>query len=98
MSTFLCLTKRTDYIVSLGNSYRNDLFVMGTPTKPNSRLGGYVLKTFKNESFRAYIPPPLPPNPPLALHPLLPLLEQTNQALGRLDGLTPFLPDPSLFI
>ncbi len=71
---------------------------MATPTKPNSRLGIYVSKTFKDESFRAYVPPPLPPHPPLALQPLLPLLEQANQALGRLDGLASILPDPSLFI
>jgi len=36
--------------------------------------------------------------PPLVLQPLLPLLEQANQALGRLDGLASILPDPSLFI
>jgi Fic family protein len=71
---------------------------METPTKPNSRLGTYVVKTFKDESFKAYVPPPLPPDPPLALQPLLPLLEQANQALGRLDGLASILPDPSLFI
>jgi hypothetical protein len=35
---------------------------------------------------------------PLALQRLLPLLEQANQALGRLDGLASILPDPSLFI
>src|SRR5205814_1211139 len=28
---------------------------MATPTKPNSRLGTYVVKTFKDESFRAYV-------------------------------------------
>jgi hypothetical protein len=71
---------------------------MATPTKPNSRLGTYVVKTFKDESFRAYMPPPLPPDPPLALQPLLPWLEQANQALGRLDGLASILPDPSLSV
>src|SRR5438132_3427785 len=71
---------------------------MVTPTKPNSRLGTYVVKSFKDESFRAYVPPPLPPDPPLVLQPLLPLLEQANQALGRLDGLASILPDPSLLI
>src|ERR1035438_7945127 len=71
---------------------------MATPTKPNSRLGTYVLKSFKDESFQAYVPPPLPPDPPLVLQPLLTLLEQANQALGRLDGLASILPDPSLFI
>jgi len=71
---------------------------MATPKKPNNRIGTYVLKSFKDESFRAYVPPPLPPDPPLALQPLLSLLDHTNQALGRLDGLASILPDPSLFI
>jgi hypothetical protein len=71
---------------------------MATPIKLNSRLGIYVLKTFRDESFQAYVPPPLPPDPPLDLQPLLPLLEQANQALGRLDGLASILPDPSFFI
>lgn len=68
------------------------------PTKPNNRIGTYVLKNFKDESFRAYVPPPLPPDPPLALQPLLSSLDQANQTLGRLDGLASILPDPSLFI
>jgi len=59
---------------------------MATPTKLNSRLGTYIVKTVKDESFKAYVPPPLPPDPPLALQPLLPLLEQANQALGRAAG------------
>jgi Fic family protein len=71
---------------------------MPMPTKPNNRIGTYVLKNFKDESFRAYVPPPLPPDPPLALQPLLSLLDQANQTLGRLDGLASILPDPSLFI
>src|SRR5207248_9802353 len=71
---------------------------MVTPTKPNSRLGTYVVKSFKDESFKAYVPPPLPPDPPLALQPLQLLLEQANQALGRLDGLASILPDLSLLI
>ena len=55
-------------------------------------------KTFKGEPFLACVPLPQPPDPPLALQPLLPLLDQANQALGRLDGLASILPDPSLFI
>ena len=47
---------------------------------------------------RSYVPPPLPPHPPLKLGELQLLLEQANQALGRLDGLTSVLPDLSLFI
>ena len=72
---------------------------MTTSTKPNSRLRDLRPKDLQGrKSFRAYVPPPLPPDPPLALQPLLPLLEQANQALGRLDGLASILPDPSLFI
>lgn len=71
---------------------------MAMPTKTNRRLGTYVVTSFQDESVRTYVPPPLPPDPPLVLQPLLPLLDQANQALGRLDGLASILPDSSLFI
>jgi hypothetical protein len=29
----------------------------------------HVVKTFKDESFRTYVPPPLPADPPLSLQP-----------------------------
>jgi Fic family protein len=64
----------------------------------NPRLGRYVVKTLEQESFRAFVPPPLPPNPPVRIDSLQLLLEQANQALGRLDGLASLLPDLSLFI
>jgi len=76
-NTFHQLTKRKGYIVSLLDSKRNDAFVMATPIKPSSRLGTYIVKSFKDESFRAYVPPPLPPEPPLFLQPLLPLLARS---------------------
>jgi Fic family protein len=64
----------------------------------NPRLGRYVLKTFEGEEVRAFVPPPLPPDPPVRLDGLQVLLEQANQAIGRLDGLASLLPDLSLFI
>ena len=67
-------------------------------TENNPRLGRYIVKKFGDESFRAYVPPKLPPKPPVKLDPLQRLLEEANQALGRLDGLASILPDPSLFI
>src|SRR4029077_7813860 len=50
------------------------------------------------ETVRAFVPPPLPPRPPVRLDAVQVLLEQANQALGRLDGLASLLPDLSLFL
>jgi len=63
-----------------------------------SRLGTYLVSTVAGEQVRAFLPPPLPPSPPLRLEDLQTLLEQATQALGRLDGLASILPDVSLFI
>src|ERR1039458_7300040 len=62
------------------------------------RLGKYVATRWGGETVRAFVPPPLPPDPPLRLETLQRILEQANQALGRLDGLASLLPDLSLFI
>src|SRR5450631_3031166 len=69
-----------------------------TEEQQNQRLGRYSVSTFVGESVRALVPPPLPPVPPVRLDALQVLLEQANQALGRLDGLASVLPDLSLFI
>ena len=47
---------------------------------------------------RAYVPPPLPPDPPLRLDELYGQLEEANRALGRLDGVTSILPNAPLFL
>lgn len=62
------------------------------------RLGRYIVKTYGEESVRTFVPPPLPPNPPVRLEALQHLLAQANQSLGRLDGLASVLPNLSLFI
>jgi len=64
----------------------------------NLRLGRYIVTTYGEEAVRAFVPPPLPPAPPVRLESMQLLLEQANQALGRLDGLASVLPDLSLFI
>jgi Fic family protein len=67
-------------------------------TEKNSRLGTYVSKTAAGETVRAFVPPPLPPDPPVDLTGLYPQLDRANQAVGRLDGLTTLLPDTRLFL
>ena len=67
-------------------------------TDHNARQGRYVLKQFHGETVRAFVPPPLPPDPPVDLARFQILLEQANQAIGRLDGLASLLPDLSLLL
>jgi Fic family protein len=67
-------------------------------TENKSRLGTYVTTTVTGESVRAFIPPGLPPNPPVELAGLYQHLDRANQALGRLDGLTTLLPDTKFFL
>lgn len=61
--------------------------------------GTYVTTATAGESVRAFIPNPLPPDPPIQLadrdHDLI---EKANRALGRLDGIATLLPDVSLFL
>lgn len=60
--------------------------------------GRYIVIHYGDESVRAYVPAPLPPDPPVATGPMARLWEEANQSLGRLDGLTSLLPNVSLFI
>jgi Fic family protein len=63
------------------------------------RIGRYVKSSVvAGESFRAYIPQPLPPEPPIDMTDLYPLLDKATSALGRLDGMSMVLPDASLFL
>jgi Fic family protein len=49
--------------------------------------------------YRAFIPRPLPPVPPISMEPeIWSLLSQADRALGRLDGSTEALPNPDLFV
>jgi len=67
-------------------------------TDSAARLGNYIITSFGDEHVRAYVPRALPPKPALRLDVLLSRIEDANRALGRLDGVTSILPDPSLFI
>jgi Fic family protein len=64
----------------------------------NPRIGQYLRSSVAGENYNTYIPPKLPPTPPLNMQDIYPLLDQANTALGRLDGISFFLPDTSLFL
>jgi len=51
------------------------------------------------EGYRAFLPAPLPPQPPVAIAgELQRLLSEADRALGRLDGSVQTLPNPDLFV
>ena len=65
--------------------------------KPEShRAGRYIQQPAR---FRAFIPSPLPPEPPIVVSPEMQvLLSKADRALGRLDGSIQTLPHPDLFV
>lgn len=69
-----------------------------SPADLAPRLGRYEVTAAGGEHVRAFIPPPLPPTPPVDLGPFQNLLDRANQALGRLDGVASILPDTPLFL
>jgi Fic family protein len=51
------------------------------------------------DGYSAFVPAPLPPEPPLRInHATQGLLDEANQALGRLDAVTLLLPEPGQFL
>jgi Fic family protein len=62
------------------------------------RLGRRVTVSTVGEPVYAFVPPPLPPRPPLRMEGLYRAFEAASQALGRLDGVSSVLPDTSLFL
>lgn len=61
--------------------------------------GHYVTISTVGEEAQAFVPPPLPPKPPIEWAPgLRGKFDQALLALGRLDSISTFLPDISLFL
>jgi Fic family protein len=67
-------------------------------TLSNQRLGRWRRVVVGDEPYQAFIPPPLPPTPPLDLSALLALNDRAVRALGKLDGLSSILPNTQLFL
>ena len=65
----------------------------------SDRVGKYITSSAAGEKYKAFIPKPLPPDPPLRLNAEhYELIEKANLELGRLDGITTFLPDTTLLL
>lgn len=63
------------------------------------RLGTYETTSVGGENVRAFVPPPLPPDPDVEVTTARQdLLEKANLSLGRLDGVAGIFPDPALFL
>ena len=61
--------------------------------------GHYKITSVGGEQVQAFIPHPLPPNPPVDLfNARQRLLERATLALGRLDSITLLLPEPNIFL
>jgi Fic family protein len=61
--------------------------------------GHYEVTSTAGEPVRAFVPDPLPPNPPLDLSGMgQALRDRALLACGRLDGVSALLPDPDLFL
>jgi len=65
-------------------------------SNPPGRAGRYVRQS---TGYRAFIPSPLPPEPPIQIsRELADALSQAGLAIGRLDGASGILPNPDLFV
>jgi Fic family protein len=66
------------------------------PKQSSARAGRIVRQI---AGYKAFVPAPLPPDPPLAMDPeMIRLLSDADRALGRLDGVTSILPNAEFFM
>ena len=67
--------------------------------RTSKRAGRLLTVQAGPDGYSAFVPTPLPPVPPLRIDARTQqLLDEANQALGRLDGVTLLLPDPGQFL
>lgn len=64
----------------------------------NTRIGKYITQKITGESYQAYVPPLLPPNPPVDLAKIYPWIERATRTLAELNGMHKSIPNVSLFI
>lgn len=61
-------------------------------------VGKFISQNIGGESYKAYIPKKLPPEPPVDLTSLYPALERATQALTELNSMSKAIPNTSLFV
>jgi len=64
----------------------------------NKRIGTYITKKIATESYKAYVPSQLPPNPSVDMERLYPLLEKATIAVAELNSIAQIIPNISLFV
>jgi Fic family protein len=64
----------------------------------NETVGNYITQKVAGESYKTYVPSPLPPKPPVDLAKIYPCLEKATQALAELNSIHKSIPNTSLFI
>ena len=64
----------------------------------NRKTGERLIQKVAGESYHAYVPPPLPPDPAVDLIKIYPHLEKAAQALAELNSIHNSIPNTSLFI
>ncbi|RVG05696.1 Fic family protein [Sinorhizobium meliloti] len=82
---------KADRLSQTGKCMRDD-------TAGKNRLGRFVETAVGGERVKAFVPPPLPPTPPIEITGLLTRLSAAERALGRLDGISILLPNKELFL
>ena len=62
------------------------------------RVGQFITKSEGGETYRCYVPKPLPPKPPIQTDKFYSLLDKANVSLGELNGIRTNLPNAALFL
>ena len=64
----------------------------------DQRIGQFITYSENNESYKSYIPKPLPPQPPIVIENFYSLLDKAVASLGKLNGIKTSLPDDTLLL